>query len=569
MSELTISHAGPARWWRIGVAVLLGGALYLNALWNPFTYDDLRTVVENGSIASPANLRAIVLHELTRPLTNLTLAADRAVWGTAPFGFHLSNVLLHMLNIALVFTLAAQLWSDAVGRAPARHGESVAPTIGLAAALLFGAHPIMSEAVGYISSRADLLCTLLYLLAFIAGRRWLLTGRGVHLAATLGCWSLALLTKETAILLPATLAAWAFLLAPASARRRQTIGAVLMLAGLMVVAALARVFIFVRLEGGSMSHAWTLVSGTLVAGWMYGRLMLLSGPQSIFHAPPAATSVQVWGAGAGAALVCGTLWTLRHRAPVIVFGAVWCLVLLAPAALPILSETGSAVAEHRAYLPMAGVAVSVAGVCAACAPLTRRYRSTQRLAPLAFAALVLMCSGRTLLRNALWSDPVALWQEAAALSPGHWLPASVLGETLHREGRHEEAVAAFSRSVALRPDGEAATIDLAVCLTELGRRDDAERAVDAYERLRPGSAPVALGRGAIAALMGEPEKAHAAFIEAIDRDPGNVAARQWLMILAEQRNDRQDALGRCYELQRLSPGLLSVDACIARALSGR
>ena len=89
-------RGAPRYWLLAGVAVVLAGLVYVNALHNPFVYDDRRLVVENRSLRSPLDLRGIVLHEVTRPVVNLSYAIDRAIWGPAPFGFHITNVLLHM-----------------------------------------------------------------------------------------------------------------------------------------------------------------------------------------------------------------------------------------------------------------------------------------------------------------------------------------------------------------------------------------------------------------------------------------------------------------------------------------
>jgi Flp pilus assembly protein TadD len=64
------------------------------------------------------------------------------------------------------------------------------------------------------------------------------------------------------------------------------------------------------------------------------------------------------------------------------------------------------------------------------------------VAVLLLPTALLSLSGRTLLRNAMWSTPVLLWSEAVARAPNHWMPRTVLGESLHDAGRHEEAVAA-------------------------------------------------------------------------------------------------------------------------------
>ena len=90
-------------WLLAGVAVALAGLVYVNALDNPFVYDDRRLVVENRSLRNPLDLYAVAVHEATRPVVNLSYAIDRMVWGPKPFGFHLTNVLLHMINVALLF----------------------------------------------------------------------------------------------------------------------------------------------------------------------------------------------------------------------------------------------------------------------------------------------------------------------------------------------------------------------------------------------------------------------------------------------------------------------------------
>ena len=180
-------------------AALLAAILYLNALSNPFVYDDHRMVVENTGIQDLADLRAIVFLEPTRPLINFSYAVDYAIWGLNPFGFHLTNVLLHVLNVVLLFQLAVRMVHDrAAGQQPRKDPGAVA----LAAALLFAAHPMMSQTVGYIASRPELLCGAFFLLALMAGRRWMLGGGGQWWGLTLVCWIAALASKEVAGMFP-------------------------------------------------------------------------------------------------------------------------------------------------------------------------------------------------------------------------------------------------------------------------------------------------------------------------------------------------------------------------------
>ena len=154
---------------------------------NPFVYDDYRMVVENTGIQDLADLRAIVLLEPTRPLINFSYAVDYAVWGLNPFGFHLTNLLLHVLNVVLLFQVASPAWSriardrgSGVAKEPvvvgARRGAAVrrAPD-DVAGRRLRGRPP--GVAVRRVLP-----------LALLVGRRWMLGGGPRGGALTVLCW---------------------------------------------------------------------------------------------------------------------------------------------------------------------------------------------------------------------------------------------------------------------------------------------------------------------------------------------------------------------------------------------
>src|SRR5688572_28998128 len=101
------------------LAVVLAGLLYVNALDNPFIYDDHRVIVENRALATPGNFRAVIGHDATRPVAAISYGIDRALWGRGPFGFHATNVLLHMINVALFGLLAWRMAGDRRQRASA------------------------------------------------------------------------------------------------------------------------------------------------------------------------------------------------------------------------------------------------------------------------------------------------------------------------------------------------------------------------------------------------------------------------------------------------------------------
>jgi 4-amino-4-deoxy-L-arabinose transferase-like glycosyltransferase len=131
-----------------------------------------------------------------RPLFILSYIIDSRIWHDRPFGFHLTNVLLHALNSLAIFKLGQRLFYDL--KLPAK---SVKAATG-AAAVLFLVHPSHTEAVTWISGRADLLATLFCLAALWSYCAYLNARRIAYLVLALGLGAMALLAKESAICLP-------------------------------------------------------------------------------------------------------------------------------------------------------------------------------------------------------------------------------------------------------------------------------------------------------------------------------------------------------------------------------
>ena len=227
---------------------VVGWAVYINSLTNPFVYDDFRLIVENSTLAAPTNVQAIVWHDITRPVVNLSYALDAAIWGLRPLGFHLTNVLLHAVNVVLVFLFALALARDDRARRRTAGGaestgqesadETAARLVAIVCGLLFAVHPMLSQAVGYISARSDLLCATFVLLTFLAARRFFLGGGFAWAAAALASWLLGLGAKEVAAMLPLALLGYDVLVLPrlVSGRRRAVLHIPLLM---MVVTAVA------------------------------------------------------------------------------------------------------------------------------------------------------------------------------------------------------------------------------------------------------------------------------------------------------------------------------------------
>ena len=200
-----------ARIFALGIFAAAGLAAYANVLDTFFLSDDFAQI---GKVLE-GDLSVTWGREhggFFRPLFIFSYVFDAALWGRRPFGFHLTNVLLHCLNAFLVFLFALRLTEQQEGRlsdpdAPradtlSRLDPPRRKRLAYAAGLIFLLHPSHTEAVSWVSGRADLLSTLFCLLALLAFLPHARTRRRAPLVFSLLAFALALLSKEAALCFP-------------------------------------------------------------------------------------------------------------------------------------------------------------------------------------------------------------------------------------------------------------------------------------------------------------------------------------------------------------------------------
>jgi protein O-mannosyl-transferase len=478
--------AAPARATLLGgCAALAGGLVYLNALHNPFVYDDFHTVVDNPSLHSLANLPAIVLYAVTRPLVNLSYAIDYAAWGSGPFGFHLTSLLLHMLNVALLFVLAQRLVDDSREAVQGRYGVAA-----FGAAALFAVHPVMSEAVGYISGRSEVLCGSFFLAGLLCGRRWLRGGRSRWAVLTIAAWMAALASKEVAAMLPLVL--WAydrlFVQSSPAARRRRVIRIHLPLLGLAAVGGVVRLLVLALIEypGQAVVH-WSFLLVDLDVMRRSLLLLLLPHGQTIFHAISAIEGLQdlrLWLDVATVGALAVLAWWTRRTHPSVALGIVWFVLLLVPASLLILFDQGEPMTEHRLYLASAGLFIAAGAAVGMAVESVPRWR----MAGAAILALAVTALGsQTVMRNRVWADPVLLWGESVRLAPDHPRPRLLLGEAFADIGQYDLAVQQFRMAIRLRPADVTGYVKLGRLYAAGGRLEEARTELARAAALDPGN----------------------------------------------------------------------------------
>ncbi len=177
---------------------LVGVIAYLPSLGNGFLWDDYAFFVDNESVTlgrfdrifSESTTSGVgQVSNYYRPLTSLTFALDKAVWGLNPMGFHLTNLVLHSMAGVALFELLVRMGMK-------REEAGVV-------AVAFLVHPTQVEAVAYANSRGD---SLYALLLFVGANCWAeafgkntKVRKGKLIALAVGLYWLAILAKEVAV----------------------------------------------------------------------------------------------------------------------------------------------------------------------------------------------------------------------------------------------------------------------------------------------------------------------------------------------------------------------------------
>ncbi|MEW6324759.1 MAG: tetratricopeptide repeat protein [Nitrospirota bacterium] len=525
--------ARAVRPWR--QALLLAGVVglaYAGALPNGFVWDDRLQIVANPHLEGAAELPGYFVQfsqslnfpapQLTyRPFFLVSLLIDHAAWGLQPFGYHLTNLLLHLINTWLVFRLGSMLAGS--------------PLAGLWAGLLFGLHPVQTEAVDWISGRTEAIAALFVLLAMVCDWQWS-RSQGwramVWGAATVAATVCALLSKETAIVLPLALLLRAWLTgegAPRPAALRA-----LLVALPVVVYLLIRLSTMSNMIQSASERDWGGLIVTAAAA-MLEYLRLIVWPLNLtaahdfrFLNPTAGRLLGVIAGSIGAAMA---LWWLR-RWRFVAFGLMWAMAFLLPSFALLLVGRGYLITERSLYVPMAGLAVGGGWLAArALGALRASYR--QRGAAAGWAGLAIVLAGMAWAvstRHQAWHDELSLWIDAVAKAPASGFARHNLAVELDRRGRAAEAVEVLRDGLRQVPDDLEIMVTLGEVSFNLGDVPTAAQLFQSAMRRDDGRPdPIVMARayygwGLVQYNQGSGESARRAWEAAIRLNPRHAEA---------------------------------------------
>jgi hypothetical protein len=398
-------------------------AVYLQALNAGFlSVDDTDTIryIQSGNVS----LTGLFLEPgraYYRPLALLSLLTDFQLFGGNPAGYHLTNLLLHLANVLLVYYLATLLMGK----------ERYPGIFPFLAALLFAVHPVNSEAVVWISARPDLLCCFFFLLCMVL----LVKGSGkvtplvfTGLFVTFLC---SLASKEASLLLPVLALAY-FLLERKNIPARNGVAACTALFLAALVNLMLRKGLPIAPVPGlaasmqTASHATSsFIDGAAACGF-YFRKLLYPFPLNIAITDiPVNTCIVIFLLGCALSVVMWIKDTSLRFPLLFLAGA-----LIPPLGALFLSLPWTPYAERYLYLPSIAFALGTTNLL---------HRHTGWLPPSALVVCMMLAAIPTAYRVNMWTKPIAFWQDAVAKSPKFGTLRLPLAAEYIEAGRYAEA----------------------------------------------------------------------------------------------------------------------------------
>ncbi|MBM4056497.1 MAG: tetratricopeptide repeat protein [Planctomycetes bacterium] len=460
---------------------------YLNILHHQFVFDDFRVITNNPYIKDWKYLTALfnsdyfkISGELSyRPLVTLSYFIDYAIWGLKPFGFHLTNLLIHTLNTVLVFFLIFKITNNL--------------KLATIASLFFSIHPILTETVNSVGFREDLLCATFFLVTlFFYVKLYTSKYKKICYTISLLAYCFSLLSKEMAISLPLMIFFLDQLFPETETHLKKKIiryypGFIFMSIGYML---LRLVFFKSAIEhvaypGNSLATNFltmTKVIASYIKLWFFPIVL---NPD--YHVTFETTPIKLPFLVSLALLACIAFLAVRlyRKQKEITFSILWIFITLIPVMniIPI----GNIMAERYLYLPSFGFCL-FAGILI----LKIHARVPKAYHPLVnacFAAIFILSLAHTIRHNRVWFDKQALWYYTVFNTSCSFNAHNNLGKEYYEKGLLDKAIEeytiALSKASEVRYAYPIAHYNLGIAYDEKGMYDASIQAYRNALRIEP------------------------------------------------------------------------------------
>jgi protein O-mannosyl-transferase len=455
-------------WLGVIVVLILTVAAHVRGLQGQFVeWDDTSHITRNVVIRALTfeNVRVMFTKPIAKlycPLTWLSYAIDYQIWGREPFGYHLTNLLLHLANTLLVLILVRRVLRDRV---------EYATMTAILTAAIFGVHPLRVESVAWATERKDVLFAFFYFCALLVYLRWLDTRKLRDYWVCFGLFVASVLSKSTAVTFPLVL----LLVDHFFAKRKAWGEKVPFFAVSLIITAVT----FLSQSGGvgetvagpETISLWSRVGLVGYCSLFYLRKFFwpfhFSAIYPVFDEMHWSVFVGLGYLAAFAAITVLAV-ALRRRWPVLLPSWLFYIITLSPT-IGLVPVGIHIVADRFSYVPLIGLALPVS--MAIVWVLVSAPNTVVRVAVGGVTAAVivtLVCLADE--RSGIWINSETLFLNALQENPD-CLPAHINLTLVYTDlKRFDEAVKQGQRAVEIAPDGLFGRKNLAFAYISKGDR---------------------------------------------------------------------------------------------------
>jgi tetratricopeptide (TPR) repeat protein len=437
--------------------IVLGSIIYSNSLYGEFHLDDGILIVQQNRLNDLSSyLKFSTWTRINdRPLACFTLAINRSLNGTNVFGYHVFNLMVHLLTSMLVFFFTLLIFSQKVVQPIQIKGKE--KLIALFVALIFLCHPIQTQAVSYVIQRMTSLAALFYIassffyfkarLSQVAGDLKLKYNlyyflMVITIAATI-------LSKQIAITLPLVFLLIEFFFIRNNEGKRFNKFLLLGVSAISVSFVVVIIGGLLPQETESISrYEYFLTQLRVIV--KYVQLLVLPISQNLDY--DFVISKSMWGRDELISSIViisllGSIFKLYRKYPLISFGLAWFFItlLVESSIIPI----RDVIFEHRLYLPMFGFALILVVVL-----LEILSKKKLKQLTVVFSIIVMVYSCLTIVRNTVWKTNLSLWRDVVKKSPAKARPNINLGIAYCRLLKPLRAIEQFTIAIKLEPENE-------------------------------------------------------------------------------------------------------------------
>jgi len=449
-------------WLGLGIVILLGIIIYSNSFNCSFHLDDEDSIIDNLLIRNLSGIKALWDYNHFRVIPYFSFALNYHFGQFNVFGYHLVNLLIHLINSCLVYWLTLLIFSS-----PTLKGSLIIKdknVIALLMALLFVSHPLATQSVTYIVQRFSSMAAMFYLLSLALYLKGRLSGgrdfnRNLLFAGSFMTAIMALLSKENAFTLPfaIVLVELFFLRTDKFSINLKNYRVLLLLAGLVgFVLLLLGYFSFsifkpmtvdpeeVYRTITSKNYFLTQFSAIL----KYIQLLILPVNQNLDHDFPFSNSFfnpRTLISFLFLLLLIILAVFLFKKNRIISFGIFWYFLTLSIESSFIPLQ--DLMVEHRTYLPSFGFFLILStGI------YMLLWKKNKNIALAVFGMIILVNSFLTHERNKVWKDELTLWNDVVSKSPNKSRPYNNRGKKLMDDHKPKEAFRDFDKAIQLNPE---------------------------------------------------------------------------------------------------------------------